>query len=72
MSKFLWSRSSSTLRLRITKAGLPEDTQIQRIRHARGFLGSNRDYLLKTRLHLRSLGICDDYIERLASGTEQD
>jgi glutathione-specific gamma-glutamylcyclotransferase len=45
---------------------LSEDAQIQRIRRAEGILGSNRDYLFKTRSHLRSLGICDEYIERLA------
>ncbi len=48
------------------EGGLAEDAQIQRICQAEGILGSNRDYLFKTRSHLRSLGICDDYIERLA------
>ena len=54
------------------EAELQEDVQIQRIRHAQGFLGSNRDYLFKTRSHLRALGIFDEYIERLARATEQD
>lgn len=54
------------------EGGLPDEVQIQRIRHAHGYLGSNRDYLLKTRSHLRSLGVCDDYIERLALAAEQD
>lgn len=50
---------------------VPEAEQISRISRAAGLLGSNRDYLLRTRLHLRRHAIHDDYIERLAAGTER-
>lgn len=48
-----------------------EAQQVRRICQASGMLGSNRDYLMMTRSQLRSHGICDDYIERLALAAEQ-
>lgn len=53
------------------EGGLPVDEQARRIHAASGLLGSNLDYLLRTRFHLRRLGIQDDYIERLAAEVEQ-
>lgn len=53
------------------EGGLPEVEQARRIHKAAGLLGSNRDYLLRTRFHLRRHGIHDDYIERLAAEVER-
>lgn len=50
---------------------IDESQKVRRICQASGMLGSNRDYLMMTRTHLRSHGICDDYIERLALAAEQ-
>lgn len=53
------------------EGGLPQAEQARRIQSAAGILGSNSDYLLRTRFHLRNHGIHDDYIERLAAEVEQ-
>jgi cation transport protein ChaC len=50
--------------------GLGEDEVIRRLALARGALGSSADYLFQTRDGLRSLGIEDRRIERLAAQVE--
>lgn len=50
--------------------GLAEDEVIRRLALARGALGSSADYLFQTRDGLRSLGIVDRRIERLAAQVE--
>ncbi|GAC1343576.1 MAG: gamma-glutamylcyclotransferase [Acetobacteraceae bacterium] len=50
--------------------GLAEDEVIRRLAEARGALGSSADYLFQTRDGLRSLGIEDRRIERLAEQVE--
>ena len=50
--------------------GLAEDEVVRRLAEARGALGSSADYLFQTRDGLRSLGIQDRRIERLAAQVE--
>lgn len=50
--------------------GLAEDEVVRRLAGARGRLGSSADYLFQTRDGLRSLGITDRRIERLAAQVE--
>lgn len=55
-----------------TYAGrLAEDETVRRLALAEGALGSSAEYLFKTRDGLRSLGIRDQHIERLADQVEQ-
>lgn len=49
---------------------LGEDEMIRRLSQAQGALGSSADYLFQTRDGLRSLGILDRRIERLAAQVE--
>lgn len=49
---------------------LPETEAVRRLSTARGKLGSSAEYLLQTRDGLRSLGIVDRRIERLAALVE--
>lgn len=51
---------------------LTEPELIHRLAHARGSLGSSADYLLQTRDGLRTLGIVDRHIERLAAQVETE
>ncbi|MBV8915163.1 MAG: gamma-glutamylcyclotransferase [Acetobacteraceae bacterium] len=50
--------------------GLEEDEIVRRLAQARGALGSSAEYLFHTRDGLRSLGIVDRRIERLAAKVE--
>jgi cation transport protein ChaC len=50
--------------------GLAEDEVVRRLAKARGALGSSAEYLFQTRDGLRSLGIVDRRIERLAEQVE--
>ena len=50
--------------------GLAEDEVVRRLALASGALGSSADYLFQTRDGLRSLGILDRRIERLAAQVE--
>ena len=43
-----------------------------RIAQAQGILGTNRDYLYRTRHHLQRLGVNDEYIERLAAAVANE
>jgi cation transport protein ChaC len=45
---------------------LPEDEVVRRLATARGGLGTGAEYLFNTRDGLRSLGIRDAFVERLA------
>jgi len=44
---------------------LDDETVAARIAGGEGILGTNRDYLFRTAEHLRSLGIAEDYVDRL-------
>ena len=48
--------------------GLTEDEVLQKIRTCVGEAGTNLDYLKNTVLHLRELGIQDEYLESLLKG----
>ena len=50
--------------------GLAEDEIVRRLATANGALGSSAEYLFQTRDGLRSLGIEDPRIERLAAQVE--